>query len=111
MTLLLLDVHLSPFITQWIEDNFDVKCTSFHHLKWQTLDDKEAFIKAKQMNAVVLTKDEDFVELLKNLKAPPKVIWLTSGNTSNKRLKEILLSKLNEALSLLESNDLVEISG
>ncbi len=62
------------------------------------------------MDAIVLTKDEDFIGLLKKHKAPPKIIWLTCGNTSNKRLKEILSSKLNEALELLQANDLVEIS-
>ncbi len=108
--LLLLDVHLSPFITSWVESHFNVSCNSFHHLQWQTLEDKDAFFKAKEMNAIVLTKDEDFVELLKKYKAPPKVIWLTCGNTSNKRLKEVLSSKLEEAINLLQSNDLVEIS-
>jgi predicted nuclease of predicted toxin-antitoxin system len=107
---LLLDAHLSPFITHCIEDNFEIECVSFHHLTWQTTEDEEAFLKAKEMNAIVLTKDEDFIGLLKKHKAPPKIIWLTCGNTSNKRLKEILSSKLNEALELLLVNDLVEIS-
>ncbi len=102
---LLLDAHLSPFITHWIEDNFEIECVSFHHLNWQTTEDEEAFLKAKEMNAIVLTKDEDFIGLLKKHKAPPKIIWLTCGNTSNKRLKEILSSKLNEALELLPVNE------
>ena len=108
---LLLDAQLSPFITHWIEANFEVECISFHHLNWQTTEDEEAFLKAKEMDALVVTKDEDFIGLLKKHKAPPKIIWLTCGNTSNNRLKEILSSNLNEALELLQSNDLVEISG
>jgi predicted nuclease of predicted toxin-antitoxin system len=63
---LLLDAQLSPFITHWIEENFDLECVSFHHLNWQTDQDEEAFLKAKEMNAIVLTKDEDFIALLKN---------------------------------------------
>jgi predicted nuclease of predicted toxin-antitoxin system len=60
---LLLDAHLSPFVTHWIEDNFNIECVSFHHLNWQTIEDEDAFLKAKEMNAIVLTKDEDFVAL------------------------------------------------
>jgi predicted nuclease of predicted toxin-antitoxin system len=67
-------------------------------LDWETLEDELAFLKAKEMNAIVLTKDVDFVGLLKRHKSPPQIIWLTCGNTSKKRLKETLLSKLNEAL-------------
>jgi predicted nuclease of predicted toxin-antitoxin system len=76
----------------------------------KTIEDEDAFLKAKEMNAIVLTKDEDFVALLKKYKSLPQIIWLTCGNTSNKRLKEILSLRLREALYLLQTNDLVEIS-
>jgi hypothetical protein len=67
---LLLDAQLSPFITHWIEDSFGIECVSFHHLNWQTTEDEEAFLKAKEMNAVVLTKDEDSVGLFKKTQSP-----------------------------------------
>jgi len=110
LTMLLLDVYLSPFITHWVEKRFSTPCQLFHHLKWQTLSDKEAFMKAKEMNAVVLTNDEDFVALVRILQAPPKVIWLTCGDTSHKRLKEIFVLRLQQAIELRNTNDLVEIS-
>ncbi|HEY9798488.1 MAG TPA: DUF5615 family PIN-like protein [Leptolyngbyaceae cyanobacterium] len=44
--------------------------------------------------------------------SPPQVIWLTCGNTSNARLKEILTATLPDALELLRSGQrLVEITG
>jgi predicted nuclease of predicted toxin-antitoxin system len=59
-----------------------------------------------------MTKDRDFVRLLDELGAPPKVIWITCGNTSNLRLKEILGTTLASAIALLESGvNLVEIRG
>ncbi len=61
---LLLDVHISPFITHWVEQNFKIKCISFRQLDWETLEDELAFLRAKEMNAIVLTKDVDFVGLL-----------------------------------------------
>jgi predicted nuclease of predicted toxin-antitoxin system len=58
-----------------------------------------------------MTKDSDFVDLVERLEAPPQIIWLTCGNTSNDRLREILSSTLADALELLGSGEeLVEIS-
>jgi predicted nuclease of predicted toxin-antitoxin system len=37
-----------------------------------------------------MTKDSDFVDLVERLGPPPQIIWLTCGNTSNLRLREIL---------------------
>jgi predicted nuclease of predicted toxin-antitoxin system len=59
-----------------------------------------------------MTKDRDFVELVERYGSPPQVIWLTCGNTSNARLKEILTATLPDALELLRSGErLVEITG
>jgi predicted nuclease of predicted toxin-antitoxin system len=58
-----------------------------------------------------MTKDSDFVRLLEVNGPPPKVIWLTCGNTSNDRLEEIPADTLEKALGLLQSGEqLVEIS-
>lgn len=58
-----------------------------------------------------MTKDSDFVLLLDRLGAPPQVIWITCGNTSNVRLQEILTNTLPKALELLKSGEeLVEIN-
>ena len=41
---------------------------------------------------------------------PPKIIWLTCGNTSNARMQEILATSLPGALAMLEAGEeLVEI--
>lgn len=59
-----------------------------------------------------MTKDRDFVELVDRLGIPPQIIWLTCGNTSNSRLKEILQITLLEALEILQTGEsLVEIRG
>ena len=66
----------------------------------------------ERASATVMTKDSDFVELQEQLGAPPKLIWVTCGNTSNQRLQTILISQLAQAVALLESGeDLVEITG
>jgi len=72
---------------------------------------KEIFEAARQEKAVVMTKDSDFVLLLEKLGPPPQIIWVTCGNTSNARLREVLTSTLPKAVELLNFGEkLVEIS-
>ena len=73
--------------------------------------DKEIFEAARQEKAAVMTKDSDFLLLLDQLGPPPQVIWVTCGNTSNARLKEVLTNTLPKALDLLNLGEkLVEIN-
>ncbi|WP_287667035.1 MULTISPECIES: DUF5615 family PIN-like protein [unclassified Microcystis] len=74
--------------------------------------DTEIFQVAKAQRAILMTKDSDFVDLVERLGSPPQIIWLTCGNTSNARLREILSETLPRALELLAAGEtLVEISG
>jgi predicted nuclease of predicted toxin-antitoxin system len=75
------------------------------------VEDDQIFFEARKSADLVLTKDKDFVTLLERHGSPPKIIWLTCGNTSDATLREILITKFPEALRLLESGEiLVEIS-
>ena len=57
-------------------------------------------------------KDADSERLLAEQGPPPRVIWLTSGNTLNARVREVLNETLREALAVLDSGEaLVEIIG
>ncbi len=72
--------------------------------------DAEIFRAARDTGAVVLTKDNDFVLLLQQHGPPPQVLWITLGNTSNARMKEVLFRTLHPALDLLRGGEpLVEI--
>ena len=105
------DAQMSPAIAAWISSNFSVNAIAIRDLGLRDAEDKEIFEAARRENAIVMTKDNDFVLLLDRLGAPPQVIWMTCGNTSNVRLKEILTSPLPKALELLTSGEeLVEIN-
>jgi predicted nuclease of predicted toxin-antitoxin system len=106
-----IDAQMSPAIAAWVSSNFAVSAVAVRDLGLRDAEDKEIFQAARRENAVVMTKDSDFVLLLDRLGAPPQVIWVTCGNTSNARLKEILTNTLPKALELLKSGEkLVEIS-
>ena len=105
------DAQLSPAIAGWIENNFDVQAFALRDLGLRDAEDLEIFEAAIKSNAVVMTKDSDFVSLLERLDAPPKIIWLTCGNTSNANLKIILSKTLQDAIDFLESGEkIIEIS-
>jgi predicted nuclease of predicted toxin-antitoxin system len=106
------DAHLSPAIAAWITTTFGITAFALRDIGLKDAEDPDIFEAAKTQEVIVLTKDSDFVDLANRFGAPPQIIWLTCGNTSNARLKEILNATLLEALEILCSGEiLVEISG
>jgi len=106
-----IDAQMSPAIAAWVSSNFAVSAVAIRDLGLRDAEDKEIFEAARRENAVVMTKDSDFVMLLDRLGPPPQVIWVTCGNTSNARLREILTGTLPKAVELLKSGEkLVEIN-
>ncbi len=105
-----LDAHIPPSLAPWITENYTIETYSFDFMGWRDKLDKEVFMLMKKEPSVIITKDEDFVNLVSKYKSPPKVIWLTCGNTSKSKLKEIFSKLLETTLALLNDNDLVEIS-
>ncbi len=106
-----LDAHLSPGIARWMSETFDLVALSARDVGLLGSEDEQIFFEARKAADIVITKDVDFVILLERHGSPPKIIWLTCGNTSDANLRMILTRKLPEALRLLESGEnLVEIS-
>ncbi len=106
------DAQLSPAIAKWIRDRFDIEAVAVRELGLRDANDSEIYRAAREANVVVLTKDADFPHLLSQHGPPPKVLWLTCGNTSNAALQTILTRALPEAVALLDAGeDLVQISG
>ena len=104
------DAQLSPRIAAWISGRFPVTAQALRELGLRDANDDEIFGAARSAGVVVLTKDSDFVRLLEQHGSPPKIIWLTCGNTSDAALQDILGRHLSTALGLLEDGeDLVEI--
>ena len=106
-----LDAQLPPALAGWINNQLGIPCVAVRDVGLRDAEDAVIFSRARAVKAIVMTKDRDFVELLRQNGAPPKVIWLTCGNTSNEALKKILGHGLTTALTHLSSPgvDLVEI--
>jgi predicted nuclease of predicted toxin-antitoxin system len=91
------DAQLSPRIARWISANFPVVAEALRDIGLRDATDERIFSDAGTAGAIVLTKDSDFIRLLELRGSPPKVIWLTCGNTSDAALQQILLQHLSTA--------------
>ncbi|GAB4350614.1 MAG: hypothetical protein Fur0042_18540 [Cyanophyceae cyanobacterium] len=111
MTTIWVDAHLSPAITVWMTDTFGVSAMALRDLGLRDAEDSAIFEAAKAQGVIFMTKDSDFVDLVERLGPPPQILWLTCGNTSNARLRNILQAVFPQALALLQAGEsLVEIS-
>ncbi|MGI8653783.1 MAG: DUF5615 family PIN-like protein [Pyrinomonadaceae bacterium] len=106
-----IDAQMSPAMASWISEQFAVSALALRELNLRDATDQEIFFTARRESVVVMTKDSDFLNLLDEFGAPPQVIWLTCGNTSNAHLKRILMNSLPATLKLLQEGErLIEIS-
>lgn len=106
-----LDAQLSPAIASWISHQFSVSAIAVRDLGLRDARDQEIFYAAREANAVVLTKDIDFVHLVEKSGTPPQVILLACGNTSIAQLKQILKRSFNRAMEWLQKGEpVVEIT-
>ncbi len=100
-----IDANLPPNTAEWLKETFKVKAEHVFFMKLLSAEDNEIFQNAKNSkdSIIIITKDEDFVELVLKKKSPPKIIWITAGNLSNKQLKTLLLANFKTAVTKLHS--------
>jgi predicted nuclease of predicted toxin-antitoxin system len=106
--ILWIDAQLSPKLAPWITDTIaGIDAYSVRYIGLRDAKDLVIFMAAREANAIVVTKDRDFVAPLEQYGAPPKIIWLTCGNTSNAKVRENFLSTLPQALALLQGEEVL----
>lgn len=105
------DAQLSPALAAWLQSTFPVEAKPVRALGLRDAEDRMIFEAARAANAVVMTKDRDFADLLAHFGPPPQVIWLTCGNTSNAVLRTLLINTWPRVAELLRSGEpLIEVS-
>lgn len=102
-----IDAQLSPALAPWLSEEFGVEARAVRELGLRDAKDHQIFTAARDADAVIMSKDSDFVVLLDRLGPPPRVIWITCGNTSNARLRQILSRSLPKAMELLRQGEKV----
>lgn len=64
---------------------------------------------ARDNDWIILTKDADFFNRLTLQGAPPKVVWLRTGNLRRNAQDALLVARMPQIISLLGGADLVEV--
>nr|WP_221269583.1 DUF5615 family PIN-like protein [Deinococcus budaensis] len=89
---------------------FGVPAFSAAYLGYRDAPDDVIFHAARAANATVISKDADFLERVLRLGSPPRLLYVTCGNTSTQHLKAIFTATFPAAQQLLETEDVVEIA-
>ena len=92
---LLFDQNLSPGLAVFFAKTF----AGSKHLidfKLETSDDSAVWEFAKNEGFTIVTKDNDFNNLVAFLGFPPKIIWIRRGNCSTADIRELLNSNVEK---------------
>lgn len=87
---LLLDENLSRRIVPILQDAYP-GTTQAVLAGLEKADDRKLWEFAKAGSYVIVTKDDDFIEMQSVFGHPPKIILLGLGNCSNQQVAEVLL--------------------
>ena len=106
-----IDAQLSPALALWINQTYpNVNACSLRSINLRDAGDNDIFKKAREKNVVLMSKDSDFVKLLRRFGPPPQIIWITAGNTSNANMRQILAKHFPTIVEMLHSGEpLIEI--
>jgi len=107
-----IDAQLSPELASWLADRFAIEARHVRDFDLVGATDPLIFEAARRAGAVVVTKDRDFVDLVKLRGTPPQILWVRCGNTSNSAMMRLLATTFDEARRLLAAGEpVVEIKG
>lgn len=106
-----IDAQLPPGLAHWLGEALDVEAAALRDLGLLFAKDAAIFEAAREADVVLISKDIDFVDLVQRRGPPPRVLWVTCGNASNSRLRDVFTATFPRALALLaDGRDIVEIS-
>jgi predicted nuclease of predicted toxin-antitoxin system len=102
---LLLDANISWRLTSVLKQHFS-DCLHVDNIGLPVpAKDSEIWTYAKENDLIIVTNDEDFIDLV-NLKGfPPKVVLLKVGNQSRLFIMNLLILRKNEIQALYDSKE------
>jgi predicted nuclease of predicted toxin-antitoxin system len=85
-----IDAQLPPSIATSFRRAFSVDALHVLELGLVGAKDEQIYEAARSADAIVVTKDSDFVRILERLGPPPRILWITIGNATNAELWQTL---------------------
>jgi predicted nuclease of predicted toxin-antitoxin system len=106
-----LDAQLPPSLDGWLNDELGIDAHSLKSLGLRDAADTVIFAAAKAANAVIISKDSDFVDLVDQHGPPPQIVWLTCGNVTNGWLRALFARTWPQVAAHLAAGEpVVELS-
>lgn len=102
-----IDAQLPPTLAHWLRETFGLETVALRDLGLRDAQDGEIFAAARAENAVIMTKDSDFIDLVCRLGSPPQILWITCGNVTNRNLKQLLSATLSDAWERLRQGEMI----
>lgn len=85
----IVDAQLPPALARFLTDS-GYPSEHVHDFAAEAYPDAQLWDRALAMNAVIVTKDEDFAIRSVRDSAPPAIVWVRLGNTRTKRCSTVL---------------------
>lgn len=111
------DANLSLTLAPWLIKEFGLDAVALRDLSLQDASDREILNAARNAQAVIMTKNQEFLhlatlDLVFCSMLPPQILWLSFGDeVTHRNLPKLLLATLPHALRQLRQGGLTaEIS-
>jgi predicted nuclease of predicted toxin-antitoxin system len=102
-----IDAQLPPSLATWLTEQFLVNAVALRDIGLRDAEDTEIFEAARLQDAVVVTKDSDFVDLVLRLGSPPQILLVTCGNATNSHLRQLLLATFKNVHQMLINGEVI----
>ncbi len=99
----LLDENLPGRLARLLEPAYP-NCVHVKDVGLLNSSDALVWAHAKRVGLTLLTKDDDFLEILERRGSPPKLVWLRLGNVSTAIIAAALLRRSSDVDAFLQDN-------
>jgi predicted nuclease of predicted toxin-antitoxin system len=108
----LIDENLSSRLARLLEPTFE-NCIHVKDVGLLNSSDALVWTHAQRVGLALLSKDDDFREIVERRGPPPKLVWLRMGNVSTAALAAELLLRASDVKAFLQDHSMaiLEIGG
>ena len=97
----LVDAQLPPALARWLRDaGHEAQHVEDVHLR--EAEDSPIWRYALDHQTILITKDEDFAERVRQSQNAPVIVWLRIGNVSNRALRQWFMPQLPQIITWIE---------
>lgn len=105
----LVDAQLPPALARLLAERGHT-AEHVHDIGLDRASDREVLLYAREHGAVLISKDEDFADLVVLGETSPVVVWVRLGNTTRRALLEWFEPLIDRIVTMIDAGDrLIEL--